>query len=150
MAEAAKLAVLAAAYAEAGDFKQAVRWQQEAIDRYLDPEDKKQGRERLELYKQKKPFRIASGQEPGQQPGDSPERGRWSQFPDPELAARLFAELEERIGHRPEGPDARALDAWDRKVMSVIQIVSRKHHLKPKDVKAIWQVGLGKGPSSGP
>jgi hypothetical protein len=41
---------LAAAHAEAGDFKQAIKWQTRAID--LAPEDKKEEcRKRLNLYK---------------------------------------------------------------------------------------------------
>src|SRR5262249_12139796 len=87
--EPAKLAVLAAAYAESGDFKKAVRWQEEANDRYLDSEDRAQGRGRLALYKQKKPFRAADGSDTGHHQEDSPESNRWSQFPDPDLASRI-------------------------------------------------------------
>ena len=60
------------------------------------------------------------------------------------------AELEERIGERPDGADARALEAWDEKVTSAIQLVSRKHHLKPRDVKAIWLAGNEERPSGAP
>jgi tetratricopeptide (TPR) repeat protein len=148
--EPAKLAVLAAAYAEAGDFKKAVRWQQEANDRYLDPNDRKQGRERLELYKQKEPFRIASGPDQGHHQEDSPESKKWSRFPDPELARRVFAELEERIGELPDGAGASAREAWDRKVASAIQLVSRRHNMKPRDVKAIWLAGNEEVPSETP
>jgi tetratricopeptide (TPR) repeat protein len=56
--EADKLGVLAAAYAEEGDFDKAVRWQEQANKRYNDPEDRKKGEERLELYQQKKPYRM--------------------------------------------------------------------------------------------
>jgi tetratricopeptide (TPR) repeat protein len=148
--EPAKLAVLAAAYAESADFKKAVRWQEEANDRYLDPDDRAQGRERLALYKEKKPFRAAGGSETGQHQEDSPESNRWSRFPDPDLASRVFAELEERVGERPDGADARAREAWEKKVDSAIQLVSRKHHMKPRDVKAIWLAGNDEKPSGAP
>jgi tetratricopeptide (TPR) repeat protein len=50
---AQSLETLAAAYAETGDFKQAVAWEQKAIDLGL-----KDSKERLELYKQNRPFRF--------------------------------------------------------------------------------------------
>ena len=51
------LDVLAAAYAETGDFKNAVKWQTKAID--LAPKDQKSDYEsRLQLYKSGKPFRL--------------------------------------------------------------------------------------------
>jgi tetratricopeptide (TPR) repeat protein len=148
--DAAKLAVLAAAYAESGDFDKAVRWQQEANNRYFDPGDRSQGQERLALYKKKKPFRIAGGPAPGHHEEDSPESGRWSRFPDPELAQRIFAELEERVGDRPETGDAQAREAFDRKVAAAIQLASRKHHMKPRDVKAIWVAGSDDAPHDMP
>ena len=40
---------LAAAYAEAGDFEAAVKWQSKADELYPAAEDKKQGEERLKL-----------------------------------------------------------------------------------------------------
>ena len=47
---------LAAAYAEAGDFQRAVKWQQKAVD--MSPENQKEDyRLRLELYKSSKPYR---------------------------------------------------------------------------------------------
>jgi serine/threonine protein kinase/tetratricopeptide (TPR) repeat protein len=48
---------LAAAYAEAGDFAKAVEWQQKADDLYTDAEDQTKGRERLKLYRDRKPYR---------------------------------------------------------------------------------------------
>lgn len=49
-------AILAAAYAEAGDFEQAVRWQKRAIE-LAAPDDKDDFRGALELYEAGKPFR---------------------------------------------------------------------------------------------
>jgi tetratricopeptide (TPR) repeat protein len=76
--EPAKLAVLAAGYAESGDFEKAVHWQEEAVERYIDPEDKALGRRRLALYKQKKPCRVDDGPDPSREdrsiPGDTSER----------------------------------------------------------------------------
>jgi tetratricopeptide (TPR) repeat protein len=59
---------LAAAYAEGGQFDQAVEWQNKAIellakDQYATDQDKAELRSRLELYKQGKPYR----QEPKKQ-----------------------------------------------------------------------------------
>ncbi len=48
---------LAAAYAENGDFAKAREWQEKAID-LADEEGKTDGRARLELYKQGKPYRM--------------------------------------------------------------------------------------------
>jgi len=52
------LITIAAAYAEIGDFEQAVTWEQKAIASGLKEQDLIDSQERLELYKQKKPFRI--------------------------------------------------------------------------------------------
>jgi tetratricopeptide (TPR) repeat protein len=52
------LDTLAAAYAETGAFDQAITWEQKAIDSSSKDADLKGFQERLELYKQKKPFRI--------------------------------------------------------------------------------------------
>ncbi len=48
---------LAAAYAETGDFNNAVKYQQMAVDKEPDPETNKGMVERLELYKTGKPYR---------------------------------------------------------------------------------------------
>jgi tetratricopeptide (TPR) repeat protein len=54
------LDALAAAYAEAGNFEEAVTWEQKAIKTGLTNKDLADSKARLELYKQKKPFRIQS------------------------------------------------------------------------------------------
>lgn len=145
--EAPKLAVLAAAYAEAGDFDKAVRWQQDAIARYLDPEDRKLGRERLELYKQKKPFRAAGNSESGDQQGDTSERsGPFAQFPDPELACKIFAELEEKIGKLPADADAKDRAARETRITTAIQQAARKHRMRQREIRAIWNAGNEQDP----
>ena len=48
---------LAAAYAEAGDFDAAVKWQSRAIELAGDPKEKDDDRTRLELDRAKKPYR---------------------------------------------------------------------------------------------
>ena len=48
---------LAAAYAEAGDFDAAVKWQTKANALYADAGDKATGQERLKLYRENKPYR---------------------------------------------------------------------------------------------
>ncbi|HEY4311448.1 MAG TPA: tetratricopeptide repeat protein [Pirellulales bacterium] len=56
-----KLATLAAAYAECGDFDQAVKYQQKAIDRQGDDADAtSEARRRLQLYTEKQPFRATA------------------------------------------------------------------------------------------
>ena len=53
------LSTLAAAYAEAGDFANAVRWQKQALQRpTAGGSDSKPEQDRLALYKTGKPFRI--------------------------------------------------------------------------------------------
>ena len=47
---------LAAAYAEMGDFKQAVNWQEKAIAACM-KKDKAEFESRLQLYKEGKPYR---------------------------------------------------------------------------------------------
>jgi tetratricopeptide (TPR) repeat protein len=143
--ESNKLAVLAAGYAEWGDFEKAIRWQKEAIKRAVDPIEAKKGREWLELYKRKQPCRVADAPDPDRAQGDgardSSETNRWSRFPDPELARRVFAELEERIGKLTEGAKGRDGKPSPAKVSSIMEIVARRHHLKPSEVRAIWRAG---------
>ena len=56
------LDTLAAAHAEAGQFDEAVRWQEKAVE--LAPDDQRDVlRGRLELYKQGKPFREESNEQ---------------------------------------------------------------------------------------
>jgi tetratricopeptide (TPR) repeat protein len=50
------LATLVAAHAEAGDFGEAVRWQEKANKLTADDKERKNGEERLALYKQRKPY----------------------------------------------------------------------------------------------
>ncbi len=54
--DAARLDTLAASYAEAGDFDEAIRWEAKAIERQQNPADKAQYRGRLGLYRAKKPY----------------------------------------------------------------------------------------------
>ena len=51
------IGTLAAAYAEAGGFPKAVEFQGKANELYTEVDDKKKGDWRLELYRQKKPYR---------------------------------------------------------------------------------------------
>lgn len=59
--EAVFIDTLAAAYAETGDFEEAIRWQTKAIDT-LDEGFRKGARERLSLYREKKPYRELPAQ----------------------------------------------------------------------------------------
>lgn len=52
------LDTLAAAYAEAGKFEDAVKWQDKAIDLCTDSTLIGEFGERLKLYKDKKPYRV--------------------------------------------------------------------------------------------
>jgi tetratricopeptide (TPR) repeat protein len=52
------LGTLAAAHAEAGDFEQAIHWQQKANRLYTDDPNRAKGRDRLALYRDKTPFRM--------------------------------------------------------------------------------------------
>ena len=54
------LGTLAAAYAEAGDFDAAVKWQTRANALYSEPEKKTDGEARLKLYQARKPYRQAT------------------------------------------------------------------------------------------
>ncbi len=51
-----RLDTLAAAHAEAGDFKQAIRWQEKAIELATDEKAKSELRAHLELYKAGRPY----------------------------------------------------------------------------------------------
>jgi hypothetical protein len=55
------LSILAAAYAEAGDFDKAVVWQEKANELFSDAEDQKKGEGRLKLYREKEPYREEAG-----------------------------------------------------------------------------------------
>jgi tetratricopeptide (TPR) repeat protein len=55
--EASFLDTLAAAYAESGNFEEAIKWQEKVIDLTNDEEAKAGLRTRLALYKEGKPFR---------------------------------------------------------------------------------------------
>ncbi len=54
--DAENIAVLAAAYAEAGDFASAVKWQTKATELAIGADVIKEGEERLKLYQAKKPY----------------------------------------------------------------------------------------------
>jgi Flp pilus assembly protein TadD len=51
------LDTLAAAYAEAGDFEAAVKWQATALDLLTDVRERQDFRARLELYRNRRPYR---------------------------------------------------------------------------------------------
>jgi tetratricopeptide (TPR) repeat protein len=53
---ASSLGTLAAAYAEAGDFKEAVKWEEKALEQATES-DREEWRPRLNLYRSGKPFR---------------------------------------------------------------------------------------------
>jgi serine/threonine-protein kinase len=55
-----QIGVLAAAYAEAGDFKEAIRWQEKAIELVEAPATKEIYRPRLKLYRQNQPVQVRS------------------------------------------------------------------------------------------
>jgi serine/threonine-protein kinase len=57
------LDTLAAAYAECGEFDDAVKWQQKAIDLLTDPTRRADYRTRLELFRRGQPVRAAGGTE---------------------------------------------------------------------------------------
>lgn len=139
-----KLAVLAAAYAESGDFARAVRWQRQANERHLDPADRRMGQERLALYEAKKPFRVPAVADHRRE--DAPEGGDpFAPFHNPEQAARIYAELQGRVGHPPEVASGHEYEAWERKLTAAVQHVARKHRLRQRDVRAIWHAGNGDG-----
>ena len=51
------LDTLAAAFAESGDFENAIKWQSKAIELATDPAEKHELQSRLKLYQDKKPYR---------------------------------------------------------------------------------------------
>ncbi len=55
--DAFHLGTLAAAYAEAGDFEAAVKWQAKANSLYSAPGDQEKGQGRLKRYHERKPYR---------------------------------------------------------------------------------------------
>jgi tetratricopeptide (TPR) repeat protein len=60
-ADALLLDVLAAAFAEAGDYNSAVKWQSQANSMHVEAEDKSKGAMRLKLYQNHKPCRDPDG-----------------------------------------------------------------------------------------
>jgi serine/threonine-protein kinase len=48
---------LAAAHAEAGQFREAVQWQEKALAAPLPPADREEAQARLELYRKRQPYR---------------------------------------------------------------------------------------------
>jgi tetratricopeptide (TPR) repeat protein len=54
------LDTLAAAFAEAGDFESAIKWQSKAIELAADPAEKREFQTHLTLYRDKKPYRHPS------------------------------------------------------------------------------------------
>ncbi len=149
--EADKLAVLAAAYAERGEFEKAVKWQEKAIILVLDPEDRRTGLERLALYKDKKPFRMeivsAPVAEADRTRREPPSKEVWSAFADPELAERVFAELDERIAKLPEGTNTLDRRVRARRLSAIQEDVARKHHLKLREIEDIWRAGQAADPA---
>jgi tetratricopeptide (TPR) repeat protein len=152
--EANKLAVLAAAYAETGDFDKAVKWQEKAIVLFIDSDDRKTGLDRLALYKDKKPYRtgpeVTAGEQAASTQQDVPAKERWSEFPDPDLAARVFGELDERIGKLPEGSNTHDRRVRARRLGAIQEDVARKYHLKPREVEDIWRAGKATDPPDNP
>ena len=51
------IGTLSAAYAEIEEWEKAVKWQEQAIAMATDEKDKQGGRDRLELYNSRKPYR---------------------------------------------------------------------------------------------
>lgn len=56
------IAILAAAHAEAGEWDKAIQRQRQYIQIVKDAQDKQDGKQRLELYKSKMPFRFDPNQ----------------------------------------------------------------------------------------
>ena len=67
---APSLDTLAAAHAEAGEWEEALKWQTEAVQlaEKSNPDDVKGMKERLALYKEKKPFREIPKREKKEKP----------------------------------------------------------------------------------
>src|SRR5262249_39326852 len=130
------------------------KWQEKAIVGFIDPEDRKKGLERLELYKNKKPCRIekdgSQAAEPDAAPTDAPDKEQWAGFPDPELAKRVFAELDEPIGKLAEGTNTHDRRLRARRMSAIQEDIARKHHLKPREVEEIWRAGKGADPTDRP
>ncbi len=59
------LSTLAAAFAEVGDFRSAVKWQAKANEFATDVEDRSNGESWLRLYHEKRPYREGTGQRKG-------------------------------------------------------------------------------------
>ena len=70
--KATHLGTLAAAYAEAGDFGEAIRWQERALDLATPAYDKAGARDRLELYRAGKPYRAPPAVVSSRVAGSSP------------------------------------------------------------------------------
>ena len=144
--EADKLAVLAAAYAETGDFQKAVKWQEKVAGRFMTRRTGKKALERLALYKDHKPCRIAKDatstvQQPEEIRRALPPKETWAEFPDPELAGRVFGELHERIGNLPDGSNIHDRRVRARRLGAIHEDVARKNHLKLREVEDIWRAG---------
>ena len=61
--DADKLGTLAAAYAQAGSFDEAVVWQKKAMENSQNEEDRQRSEARLTLFQAKKPYRQVPGAE---------------------------------------------------------------------------------------
>lgn len=139
--EASKLSVLAAAYAELGDFPKAIQWQERAIARYADPQDKKMGKTRLGVFKDGKPLRVLVEQAHTHHNGHPDEGNPFALFDNSKQAARIFEELEDKIGELPPDPSDHDRHDHDKKIAAAILQAARKHRMTQREVKAIWNAG---------